>query len=74
MVTPSNEILDERFKTMEKQNKVEHWEIKALLTTLSSKIDDLEKKYVTRLEFKAVSISIWLLATLLWIIWFFLNK
>ena len=52
MNTPSNEILDERFKTMEKQNKVEHWEIKDLLTTLSSKIDDLEKKYVTRLELK----------------------
>ena len=74
MITPSNEILDERFKTMEKQNKVEHWEIKDLLTTLSSKIDDLEKKYVTRLEFKAVSISIWLLATLLWIVWFFISK
>ena len=37
MVTPSNDILDERFKTMEKQNKVEHWEIKEILTELNWK-------------------------------------
>ena len=74
MTTPSNEVLDNKIANMVEQNNKEHWEIKDLLTTLSSKIDDLEKKYVTRLEFKAVSISIWLLATLLWIVWFFISK
>lgn len=68
------DVLDERIKNMELQNNKEHWEIKELLTGLSSKIDDLEKKYVTRLEFKAVSWFIGILAVLLGIVWFFLNK
>jgi len=68
------DVLDERIKNMELQNNKEHWEIKELLNLLSSKIDDLEKKYVTRLEFKAVSWFLWVLAVLLWIIGFFLNK
>lgn len=74
MTTPSNEVLDNKIANMVEQNNKEHWEIKELLTSLSGKIDTLEKKYVTRLEFKAVSISIWLLATLLWIVWFFISK
>lgn len=68
------DVLDERFKNMELQNNKEHWEIKTLLTLLSDKIDNLEKKYVTRLEFKAVSWFLWILAVLLWIIGFFFNK
>jgi hypothetical protein len=68
------DVLEERFRNMEEQNNREHWEIKSLLTTLSTKIDNLEKKYVTRLEFKAVSWFLGILAILLWIIGFFLNK
>jgi hypothetical protein len=68
------DILEERFKNMEEQNNKEHWEIKTLLTSLSNKIDNLENKYVTRLEFKAVSIFLWALATLIWIIVFFINN
>jgi len=71
---PSTEVLEANFINMEKQNKFEHWEIKILLTALSNKIDNLEKKYVTRLEFKAVSWFLGILAVLLWIVWFFLNK
>lgn len=73
MTTPSNEVLDNKIANMVEQNNKEHWEIKDLLTTLSKKIDNLEKKYVTRLEFKAVSLSIWLIATIIWIIWFFIK-
>lgn len=74
MTTPSNEVLDNKIANMVDQNNKEHWEIKDLLTTLSKKIDTLESKYVTRLEFKAVSLSIWLIATVIWIIWFFIWK
>lgn len=73
MTTPSNEVLDNKIANMVDQNNKEHWEIKDLLTTLSKKIDTLESKYVTRLEFKAVSLSIWLIATVIWIIWFFIK-
>jgi len=71
MTKPSVDVLEERFKNMEQQNNKEHWEIKELLTSLSSKIDALESKYVTRLEFKAVSAIIGIVAVVLWIVWFF---
>lgn len=71
MVKPSVDVLEERFKNMEQQNNKEHGEIKELLTSLSSKIDALESKYVTRLEFKAVSAIIGIVAVVLWIVWFF---
>lgn len=71
MTKPSIDVLEERFKNMEQQNNKEHGEIKELLTSLSSKIDALESKYVTRLEFKAVSAIIGIVAVVLWIVWFF---
>jgi len=71
MTKPSVDVLEERFKNMEQQNNKEHGEIKELLTSLSSKIDALESKYVTRLEFKAVSAIIGIVAVVLWIVWFF---
>lgn len=71
MTKPSVDVLEERFKNMEQQNNKEHGEIKELLTSLSSKIDTLESKYVTRLEFKAVSAIIGIVAVVLWIVWFF---
>lgn len=71
MTKPSVDVLEERFKNMEQQNNKEHGEIKELLTSLSSKIDALESKYVTRLEFKAVSAILGIVAVVLWIVWFF---
>lgn len=71
MTKPSVDVLEERFKNIEQQNNKEHGEIKELLTSLSSKIDALESKYVTRLEFKAVSAIIGIVAVVLWIVWFF---
>jgi len=85
MTSPSNEVLEANLKNMidqnnkehkdiKEQNKKDHLEVKSMFVSLSDKIDVLEKKYVTRLEFKAVSLSIWLLATLLGVIGFFRDK
>lgn len=67
------DILEERIKNMENQNNKEHSEIKELLKTMSDKLDNLEGKYVTRLEFKAVSLALGFLATLIGIIVFFID-
>jgi len=85
MTPPSNEVLAANLSNMidqnnkehhdiKDQNKKDHLEVKTMFSELSKKIDVLEKKYVTRLEFKAVSLSLWLLATLLGVIWFFMDK
>ena len=46
------------------ENKLDKW-----FEEIKLSISQLEKKYVTRLEFKAVSIAIWTVATMLGIIW-----
>lgn len=74
MVTPSNEVLDNKITNMVELNNKEHGEIKDILTSLSKKIDELENKYVTRLEFKAIVWFVWILSVLIGIVWFFLNK
>lgn len=71
---PSNETLDFKISSMEKQNKDEHKEIKEILTELNWKFDRLSKIFVTRLEFKAVSAAISIVAVALWMIWFFIWK
>ena len=74
MPVPSNEVLADRYDTMKEQNNKEHWELKNLLVDMSKKIDSLWKVYVTRLEFKAVSAVLWVLAVSLGIIGFFTWK
>ena len=46
------------------ENKLDKW-----IEEIKSSISLLERKYVTRLEFKAVSIAIWTVATVLGVIW-----
>jgi hypothetical protein len=46
------------------ENKLDKWFEEIKLSILQ-----LERKYVTRLEFKAVSIAIWTVATVLGIVW-----
>jgi len=71
MTSTEIEVLKERFRNMEKQNQIEHQEVKDLLKLLNDKFDALENKYVTRLEFKSVSAFLWALAVILWIVGFF---
>ena len=74
MSAPSNEVLDNKINNMVEQNNKEHWEIKAILNSINQKIDGLDRRYPTRAEFKAVSFAIGALATLIWVISFFINK
>jgi len=55
MTAPSNETLDYKFQSMEKQNASEHKEIKTILVDIQKEVRGMDKKFVTRLEFKAVS-------------------
>ena len=67
----STEVLETKYDMMIEQNNKEHCEIKALLTTLSNKLDDLPEKFVTRLEFKAVAAALGTLSIIIWfIVWF----
>lgn len=75
--------LDKRYALQANENKNMSEQIKAIKDTVSNvenkldkwfeeiklSISQLEKKYVTRLEFKAVSIAIWTVATVLGIVW-----
>lgn len=75
--------LDKRDALQANENKNMSEQIKAIKDTVSNvenkldkwfeeiklSISQLEKKYVTRLEFKAVSIAIWTVATVLGVIW-----
>jgi len=75
--------LDKRDTLQANENKNMSEQIKAIKDTVSNvenkldkwfeeiklSISQLEKKYVTRLEFKAVSIAIWTVATVLGIVW-----
>jgi predicted nucleic acid-binding Zn-ribbon protein len=75
--------LDKRDALKANENKNMSEQIKAIKDTVSNvenKLDkwfeeiklsilQLERKYVTRLEFKAVSIAIWTVATVLGIVW-----
>lgn len=75
--------LDKRDTLQANENKNISEQIKAIKDTVSNvenkldkwfeeikiSISQLEKKYVTRLEFKAVSIAIWTVATVLGIVW-----
>ena len=75
--------LDKRDALKANENKNMSEQIKAIKDTVSNvenKLDkwfeeiklsilQLERKYVTRLEFKAVSIAIWTVATVLGVIW-----
>jgi outer membrane murein-binding lipoprotein Lpp len=75
--------LDKRDALKANENKNMSEQIKAIKDTVSNvenkldkwfeeikiSISQLEKKYVTRLEFKAVSIAIWTVATVLSVIW-----
>ena len=75
--------LDKRYALQANENKNMSEQIKAIKDTVSNvenKLDkwfeeiklsilQLERKYVTRLEFKAVSIAIWTVATVLGIVW-----
>ena len=75
--------LDKRDVLQANENKNMSEQIKAIKDTVSNvenkldkwfeeikiSISQLERKYVTRLEFKAVSIAIWTVATVLGIIW-----
>ena len=75
--------LDKRYALQANENKNMSEQIKAVKTAVSNvenKLDKwfeeiklsislLERKYVTRLEFKAVSIAIWTVATVLGVIW-----
>ena len=73
-MTPTNAVLDEKIKNMQEQNNKEHSEIKEMLSLLNGKFDKLDSRYPTRREFKSVSFAIWLLATLIGVAWYFLNK
>jgi len=74
----SNDVLKERISNMEKNNKKEHKDMKESISKIDSKldilIDRLEDKFVMRKEFKAVSRLLWIFATILWLVWFFINK
>ncbi len=74
MNAPSNEVLDQKFKDMKEQNNTKHTELKEILTKISDKVDNLDKKFVLRREFTAVSAVIGILAIGLWIIGFFIWK
>jgi len=67
--TNENKNMSEKIKEIKDtvsnvENKLDKWFAEIKLSILQ-----LEKKYVTRLEFKAVSIAIWTVATVLGIIW-----
>jgi len=73
----SNEILKERISNMEKQNWKEH---KAMLTSIEKIFDKLENindkleaKFILRKEHKAAVAMLWVFATILSIIWYFLK-
>ena len=81
MTIPSNETLNvkiwsmnEKIDGVKEQNAKDHLEVKWLILELSTKFDCLPKKFVTRLEFKAVSAFIWLAAVSVGIIGFFIGK
>jgi len=74
MTPPSNEVLAVEIKNMD--DKI--WDIKKSQTLTNLKLDSivrkldwLSKTYVTRLEFKAASAIVGILAVVLGIIWYF---
>jgi len=74
MTPPSNEVLAVEIKNMD--DKI--WDIKESQTLTNLKLDSivrkldwLSKTYVTRLEFKAASAIVGILAVVLGIIWYF---
>ena len=74
MTTPTNDVLENKIDNMIEQYNKEYKEIKNMLTSLEDKIDWLDSRYPTRAEFKAVSFAIGMLATLIWVISFFITK
>ena len=62
MSAPSNEVLDERFNNMEKQNTLDN---KTLEIKLDSIISMLDNKYVLKSSFKVAVAMLWLFATIL---------
>lgn len=74
VMTPSNEVLSATFDMMIEQNNKEHSEIKEMITSLSNDVRWLPKEFVTRIEFRAVSRALWLLATWIGIAAYFLWK
>ena len=74
MATPSNDVLEANFQNMLKQNNKEHKEVKQILTDLSKKFDNLDDRYPTRREVKAIASMIVIFSTVLGIVWFFISK
>ena len=70
-MTPSNEVLDERFNNMEKQNTTDH---KALETKLDSIIEMLDKKYVLKSNFKVAMAMLSAFVTILVLGWLLLGN
>ena len=62
MTPPSNEVLDEKFKNMEKQNTIDHWALDLKLDKIMTMLDD---KFVLKSSFKIAMTMLWLFATIL---------
>ena len=73
----SNEVLKERISNMKEQNQKEHKELFKSFEKLSNKFDivvsKLDNTYVMRREFKVAIGLLWVFATIIWIIWFFIK-
>jgi len=74
----SNEVLNERCKTMKDQNDRDHKILRTSIVKVETKldkiIDKLDDKYVMRREFKVAIGLLWAFATVVSIVWFFLNS
>ena len=57
---------------MKEQNKKEHTQVFSLLEKIDDKLDKLPEKFVTRMEFKAAMWIAWFLATIIWVISYFI--